>query len=56
MIFIGTGQSGLVELTDEGKNYLVERGIEVEALTTPELINAFNSCEKPKAALIHVTC
>ncbi|NIT41574.1 MAG: hypothetical protein GTN46_08720 [Gammaproteobacteria bacterium] len=55
-IFIGTGQSGLVELTDEGQNYLAERDIEVKALTTPELISAFNKCEKQKAALIHITC
>ena len=55
-IFIGTGQSGLVELTDEGQNYLSERGIGVKALTTPELIDAFNKYEKQKAALIHVTC
>jgi hypothetical protein len=55
-IFIGTGQSGLVELTDEGRDYLAEHGIEAKALTTPELIDAFNRYEKQKAALIHVTC
>jgi hypothetical protein len=55
-IFIGTGQSGLVELRDEGRDYLAEHGIEVKDLTTPELIDAFNRCEKQKAALIHVTC
>ena len=55
-IFIGTGQSGLVELTEEGHRYLAERGIEVQALATPEVIEALNKCEKHKAALIHVTC
>jgi len=54
--FIGTGQSGLVELTEEGHRYLAERGIEVQTLATPEVIEAFNKCEKHKAALIHVTC
>jgi hypothetical protein len=55
-IFIGTGQSGLVELTEEGRQYLAERGIEAQTLATPEVIKAFNKCEKNKAALIHVTC
>ena len=56
VVFIGTGQSGLMELTEEGLSYLAERGIEVQALATPEVIDAFNRCQKQKAALIHVTC
>ena len=55
-VFIGTGQSGLAELTEEGKKYLDERGVDVEALATPEIIEAFNKCEKAKAALLHLTC
>ena len=54
--FIGTGQSGLVELTEEGHRYLTEHGVEVQTFVTPELIEAFNKCGKHKAALIHVTC
>lgn len=56
IVFIGTGQSGLAELTEEGKSYLDELGIEVQALATPEIIDAFNKCQKQKAALIHITC
>jgi hypothetical protein len=56
VIFIGTGQSGLVELTEEGKQYLSKHSINVHTLTTPEVIEAFNNCEKNKEALIHVTC
>jgi hypothetical protein len=55
-VFIRTGQSGLLELTEEGHQYLAEHRIEVQALPTPELIQAFNKCEKHKAALIHVNC
>ncbi|MBC8217590.1 MAG: hypothetical protein H8E73_03930 [Planctomycetes bacterium] len=55
-VFIATGQSGLLELTEEGHRYLAEHGIEVQTLSTPELIDAFNKCEKRKAALIHVAC
>ena len=55
-VFIGTGQSGLVELTKEGQQYLAEHGIEAQAVPTPDVIKAFNKCDKHKAALIHVTC
>ena len=55
-VFIGTGQSGLLELTEEGHRYLSEHGIEAQTLPTPELIETFNKCEKRKEALIHVTC
>jgi hypothetical protein len=56
IVFIGTGQSGPVELTEEGGQYLAKRGIEVRALTTPDVIEAFNKCNKQKAAIIHVNC
>jgi hypothetical protein len=55
-IFIGTGHSGLVELTEEGQQYLAEHRIEVQYLAIPEVIEAFNNCENSKAALLHVTC
>ena len=55
-VFIGTGQSGAVELTAEGREFLEEHRIEVCAVPTPEVIDAFNQYGKSKAALIHVTC
>ncbi|HNY80823.1 MAG: MTH938/NDUFAF3 family protein [Sedimentisphaerales bacterium] len=55
-VFIGTGQSGVAELTPEGCDFLREHRIEFCALPTPELIDAYNKFAKPKAALIHVTC
>lgn len=56
VLFVGTGQSAQVELTDEGRAYLERRGIEVEMHPTPEVGEAFNRCRRRKAALIHVTC
>ena len=56
MVFIGTGQSGLAELTSEGNEYLREHGIESCVLPTPEVIDEFNKFNKTKAALIHITC
>ena len=55
-IFIGTSHSGLVELTEEGQKYLAEHRVEVQALSTPEVVEALTQCENNKAALLHVTC
>ena len=56
ILFIGTGQSGLAELTAEGREFLRERGIRVQTLPTPQIVAPFNDCQKRKVALIHVTC
>ena len=56
VLIIGAGQSALAELTDEGAEFLRERGIEWQVLPTPQALAAYNRCPKRKAALIHVTC
>lgn len=55
-VFIGTGQSGLAEVTPEADAYLREHGIEACILPTPEVIGPYNKSTQAKAALIHVTC
>ncbi len=55
-IFIGTGQSGVAELTQEGDDYLRRHEVESCVLPTPDVIGPYNECPNPKAALIHVTC
>ena len=56
VIFVGTGQSGLVQLNEEGLRFLSQRSIECRALPTPEAIEAYNRSDQRKVALIHVTC
>jgi hypothetical protein len=55
-LFIGTGQCGQMELTEEARRYLTQRLIEWSALPTPEALAAYNRFKQRKAALIHVTC
>ncbi|MHC4399775.1 MAG: ROK family protein [Planctomycetota bacterium] len=55
-LFIGTGHSGLVEVSAEARRFLSQRSIECCAVPTPELMEAYNDFPKRKAALIHVTC
>lgn len=56
ILFVGTGQLGRVELTEEAQRYLQQRAIECRALPTPEAVEAYNDSKQRKAALIHVTC
>jgi hypothetical protein len=55
-VFIGTGQSGVVELTQEGDNFLREHGVECCVLPTSKVIQEFNKFGKPKAAVINLSC
>jgi hypothetical protein len=56
VVFVGTGQQGAAALTEDGQRYLDEEGISCQAMPTPEIVAAYNQCDKPKAAVIHVTC
>jgi len=56
VLFVGTGQSGLVSMTEEARRFLRLRSIEVLDVPTPEAAEAYNKCEQRKAALFHLTC
>jgi hypothetical protein len=56
VLFIATGQYGAAELTDEGQRFLRQRGVEFQVLPTPQAVEAYNGCDRRKAALVHVTC
>jgi len=55
-VLIGTGQQGLVELSDEAAGLFTRKGCRVELLPTPQAIHAWNAAEGPATALIHITC
>jgi len=56
VLFVATGHSGQVTLSDDADRYFAQRLIECRALPTPEAIEAYNACDQRKAALVHVTC
>ncbi|MBN1395424.1 MAG: ROK family protein [Pirellulales bacterium] len=56
VLFIGSGASGKLELSEEAKQYLAQRAIECEILPTPEAADRYNRSKLRKAALMHVTC
>jgi len=55
-LIIGTGQTGLVELSDEAAAYFKENKCQVQMLPTPEAIRTWNEAEGEIIALFHVTC
>jgi len=56
LLVIGSGQSGILSLSEEARAYLDERDIPHVTLRTPDAIEAFNEATGKRRALIHVTC
>jgi hypothetical protein len=55
-LFVGTGQYGLVALSDKAAGYFKHKGCEVELLPTPEAVQAWNEAEGAVIGLFHITC
>jgi hypothetical protein len=56
LLIVGTGQYGMVELSDEAAGYFEEKGCEVERLPMSEAILAWNEAKGATIGLFHVTC
>lgn len=59
IIIIGTGMHGVLEVTDEIRDYIESRGIELVIVKTKEACSEFNSLTlhgKKVAAILHGTC
>lgn len=55
-LIVGTGQSGLVELSEEAADYFRCHECPVKLLPTPAAIEAWNNVEGAVIGLFHVTC
>jgi hypothetical protein len=55
-LIVGTGQTGLVELSEEATAYFKDKGCQVKLLPTPQAIDAWNKAEGAVIGLFHVTC
>ncbi len=59
IVLIGTGEDGLMKVSEDAKAFAVERKIEVLALPTLEAVAKFNELVKAGKAVVayfHVTC
>jgi len=55
-LLIGTGQTGLVSLSDEAADFFAKKKCTVELHPTPEAIGVWNQEKGSIIALFHVTC
>jgi hypothetical protein len=55
-LIIGTGQSGMVKLSDEAADYFQRQKCPVELLPTPQAIRTWNEATGAIIGLFHVTC
>ncbi|HSB65807.1 MAG TPA: MTH938/NDUFAF3 family protein [Anaerolineales bacterium] len=55
-LIIGTGQEGMVKLSDEAADYFKKKKCQVHLLPTPEAIRFWNKSNGEIIGLFHVTC
>ncbi len=55
-ILIGTGQSGLVKLSDEAIEFFTLKGCRPTFLPTPEAVELWNASHGSVIGLFHITC
>ena len=55
-IIIGSGQSGMLKLSEEAAAFLQGKQCKVELLPTPEAILLWNNAKSSTIGLFHITC
>jgi hypothetical protein len=55
-LIVGTGQDGMLELSDEAADYFRKHDCKVKLMRTPKAIAAWNEAKGDVIALFHVTC
>jgi hypothetical protein len=55
-IIIGTGQSGMLKLSDEASEFFNQKHCRVDLRTTPEAMEHWNKAKGQTIALFHITC
>jgi hypothetical protein len=55
-LIIGTGQYGMVKLSDEAAGFFAEKNCTVKLLPTPKALEVWNQTEGAAIAVFHVTC
>ncbi|ADE35998.1 protein of unknown function DUF498 [Methanohalophilus mahii DSM 5219] len=55
-IIIGSGQNGMLELSDEAHDFFKSKDCKVKLCPTPEAIDKWNSAKGKVIGLFHLTC
>jgi hypothetical protein len=56
LLVVGTGQYGLVALSDEAAKYFERKKCKVKLRPTPEAVQVWNEAKGNVIGLFHVTC
>jgi hypothetical protein len=55
-IIIGSGQSGMVKVSDEAVEFFTQKHCQVQIYPTPEAIELWNKASGQTIGLFHITC
>jgi hypothetical protein len=55
-IIIGSGQSGVLDISEEAEAYFRKKGCSVDTCRTPEAVRKWNEARERVIGLFHVTC
>ena len=55
-LIIGTGQTGMVKLSDEAADYFKKKDCQARLYPTPEAIRVWNKADGKTIGLFHITC
>lgn len=55
-IIVGTGQYGVLKLTDDARQFFEKEQCELISMDTPDAISAWNHAEGKAIAMFHVCC
>ncbi len=55
-LIIGSGQYGIVKLSEEAKDFFSEKNCLIDLIPTPEAIQKWNEVRESVIGLFHVTC
>ncbi|MCE5248656.1 MTH938/NDUFAF3 family protein [bacterium] len=55
-VIIGSGQSGILKLSEEAEDYFGKKNCVVDLHPTPEAVKRWNDTQEEVVGLFHVTC
>jgi hypothetical protein len=55
-LIIGSGQDGMVKLSEEAADYFKKKKVDVDLQPTPKAIERWNKAKDDAVGLFHVTC
>jgi hypothetical protein len=55
-LIIGTGQYGILNLSDEAEKYFRKKGCSIELLPTPQAVELWNEAKGKTIGMFHITC